>query len=76
MTGETTKGIVVTCLFFLRFHLHLALICDCSNWQIFCVANKAEICFAVATILDDSDSDVGATSEVIDLVSNIAFLFI
>jgi len=73
---RTTKGIVTYLPFFLRFHLHLALNCDCSNWQIFCIANKVENCFAVATVLDDSDSDGGAAGEVINLVSNITLLFI
>jgi len=35
-----------------------------------------ESCFAVANVLDDPNSDGGATSEVIDLVSNITLLFI
>ena len=43
------------------------------NLTNFLVTTKLESSFAVATILDDSNSDGGAISEVIDGVSNVIF---
>ena len=40
------------------------------NWTHFIAPTKLESSFAISTILEDSDSDGRAMSEVIDLVSN------
>ena len=44
------------------------------NLTHFLIATKLESSFGIATVLDNSDFDGGAMSEVIDLVSNANFL--